>query len=96
MHQRVDPPQLLDHEPPASRRLERNLKLLATEPLQEPAHASTVGRADPTALNLTGLAVKPLSGDLRSMLIKSHYDAHKGPPHARRLPSLRGHAPRLS
>ena len=44
MHDRSDPLQLLDHEPPAGRRLQRDLQLLAAKPGQEPAHARAVRR----------------------------------------------------
>ena len=50
----------------------------------------------PGALDLAGVDVDPLASDLPSMLIKSHYDAHKGPPQAPRFERLRAHAPRLS
>ncbi len=75
---------------------ERDLKLPAAEARQPLPHRSAVRRRHPRALHLAGLSVDPLASDLSSMLIKSHYDAHKGPPQAPRLPSLRGHAPRLS
>jgi len=35
-----------------------------------------VRRRHPRALHLAGLGVDPLAGDLSSMLVKSHYDAH--------------------
>jgi hypothetical protein len=96
MHDRANPAQLLDNEPPASRRLQRDLKLPAAETRQELPHRSAVRRHHARALHLSGLSVEPLARDLSSMLIKSDYDAHKGPPQAPRFPSLRGHAPRLS
>jgi hypothetical protein len=96
MHHRADAPELLDHEPPARRRLQRDLKLPAAETRQPLPHPNAVRRHHARALHLTGLGVDPLAGDLSSMLVKSHYDAHSGPPQAPRLPSLRGHAPRLS
>ena len=96
MHARADPAQLLDHEPPAGRCLQRHLQLRGAETRQEPAHGRTIRRRHPCALHLAGLSIDPLAGDLSSMLVKSHYDAHSGPPQAPRLPSLRGHAPRLS
>src|SRR4029434_4757697 len=74
----------------AGRRLQRDLELLTTEPLREPAHASPVRRRDPRSRDLTGLGVDPLRGDLRSMLIQTHYDRHPGPPQAPRFASLRG------
>ena len=45
MHLRADRAQLLDHEPPPGRRLQRHLELLAGETLKEPAHASAISRA---------------------------------------------------
>jgi hypothetical protein len=96
MHDRARTPQLLGHEPPAGRRLQRDLELLTTEPLGEPAHARPVRRRDPRPRDLTGLGVDPLRGDLRSVLIQTHYDRHLGPPQVPRFASLRGPAPRLS
>ena len=40
MHLRSDGPQLLDHEPPSRRGLQRHLERPAGEPLKEPAHAA--------------------------------------------------------
>ena len=62
---------------------------------QRIAHASAIRWRDPSAFHLAGLGINPLAGDLRSMLIKSHYDA-QGRPQAPRFERLRGHAPRLS
>ena len=47
MHHRADRAQLLDEKPPAGGRLERDLQLLASEPLKEPAHPDTVRRTAP-------------------------------------------------
>ncbi len=47
MHRGSDPLQLLDHEPPASCRLQRDLQLLAAKPGKEAPHARTVCRRDP-------------------------------------------------
>ena len=66
------PLELLDHEPPARRRLQRDLELLASEARQEPAHTDAVGRCDPRPRDLAGRGVDPVGGDLRSMLVKSH------------------------
>jgi hypothetical protein len=52
VHDRADRPQLLDHEPPPGRRLERDLQLLASEPRQEPAHPGAVSWAHPPAADL--------------------------------------------
>ena len=54
------------------------------------AHAGAVGRRDPLARDLAGRRVDPLGGDLRSVLVESHYDRHSGPPHAPRSKRLRG------
>ena len=67
------------------RRLQRDLELLATKALTEPPHPSTVRRRDPRPRDLARVGIDPLRGDLRSMLIKSHYDRHLGPPQAPRL-----------
>jgi len=96
MHRGAHPSQLLDDEPPTRRRLKRDLELHATEPLKKPPHRGAVRGRHASALNLTGIGIDPLAGDLSSMLIKSHYDAHQGPPQAPRFECLRGHAPRLS
>src|ERR1019366_3588556 len=82
MHPRVDATQLLNDETPASRRLERDLELLASEPAEKPTHALTVRRRDTSPTDLTRLGVEPLRRDLRSVLIQSHYDRHQGPPQA--------------
>jgi len=76
MHPGANPPQLLDHEPPARRRLQRHLELPATEPCQELPHARTVRRHDPTTRYLTRLDIDPLGSDLRPMLIQAHHDRH--------------------
>jgi hypothetical protein len=96
MNHRADAAQLLDHEPPAGRRLQRHLKLAATETRHELPYRRAIRRRHARALHLTGLGIDPLAGDLPSMLVKSHYDAHQGPPQAPRSQRLRGHAPRLS
>jgi hypothetical protein len=84
MHLRADRLQLLDDEAPAGGCLQRDLELLAAEAGREAAHPGAVGRRDPLARDLAGLAVEPVGGDLRSVLVKSHYDRHSGPPQAPR------------
>jgi hypothetical protein len=69
--------QLISHKPPASRRLQRDLKLLAAELLAESPDALPVRRRDPRSRDLTGLGIQPLRGDLRSVLIKTHHDRHR-------------------
>jgi hypothetical protein len=76
MHHRADRPQLLDHKPPAGRRLQRNLQLLASEPLKEPAHPNTVRRPDPRPTDLAADQIDPLHGDLRPVLVNPHHDRH--------------------
>src|SRR5919201_3014186 len=90
MHARADRAQLLDHEPPAGRRLQRHLELGAAEALQEPPHRLAVRRNHTRPAHLTGLGLDPLGGHLPSMLIKSHYDHPTGPPQAPRFTDLRG------
>src|ERR1700683_4579952 len=80
MHARTNPAQLLDHEPPARRRLQPNLELLPREPAKEPPHARAVRRNHTRPRHLTGLAIQPLSRDLRPMLIQTHHDRHRPTP----------------
>ena len=96
MHHSTHRAQLLHHEPPPSRSLQRHLDLLAAETTQEPAHALSIRRRHPPTLHLTGPGIDPVGSDLRSMLVKSHYDCHLGPPQAPRFESLRGPVPRMS
>ena len=95
MHRRPDRVQLLDHEPPARRRLQRHLEPLAGEAPEELPHVVAVRRRDARAADLAGVGVDPLGRDLRTMLIESHYDRHTGPPQAPRLTTCAHHA-RLS
>src|SRR5215213_1839415 len=90
MHAGVDRAQLLDHEPPAGRRLQRDLQLLAAKATQKPPHRLAMRRRNPRPTHLTGLGLDPLGSDLPSMLIKSHYDHPTGPPHAPPFTDLRG------
>ena len=92
---RSDRVQLLDHEPPARRRLQRHLQRLAGEALQELPHVVAVRRRDAGAAQLAGVGVDPLSRDLSTVLIESHYDRHTGPPQAPRLTTC-AHLARLS
>jgi hypothetical protein len=96
MHPRADALELLDDEPPAGRRLQRDLELLADEALQEPADPRAVGRRHASPGYLSRLGIQPLGRDLRSVLVSAHYDRHSGPPQAPRFERLRGPAPRLS
>jgi hypothetical protein len=96
VHLRADRLEFLDHEPPARRRLQRHLELLAAEPRREAPHAPAIGRSDATPRHLAGFGVQPLGGDLRPVLVESHYDRQAGPPQAPRSKRLRGRAPRLS
>jgi hypothetical protein len=90
---RTDRAQLLDHEPPARRGPQRHLELAAAETLQKPPDRLAMRRRHPRPAHLTGRGVDPLGSDLPSMLIKSHYDRHTGPPQAPRLKRPRGLAP---
>ena len=72
----ADRGQLLDHEPPAGRGLQRDLELLAGKARQEPSHAIAIGRHHPRARDLTGLGIQPLRSDLRPVLIQTHHDRH--------------------
>lgn len=78
MHPRANATQLLAHEAPARRRLQRHLELQARESLQEPPHPFTVRRRHPRPADLPGHRVDPLRRDLCSVLIQSHYDRHQG------------------
>jgi len=72
----ADRAQLLDHEPPPGRGLQRHLEPLTGKPRQEAPNAGTVGRRHPRARDLAGLGVQPLRGDLRAVLIQPHHDRH--------------------
>jgi hypothetical protein len=96
MHPGADRFELLDHEAPARRRLQRHLNVAAAKASSKPPHALAVGRSDARAADLAGRRLDPLGGDLRSVLVESHYDRHSGPPHAPRSKRLRGHVSRLS
>jgi hypothetical protein len=74
----ADSTQLLGHEPPARRRLQRHLELLAGEAPEKPAHVAAQRRRDPGPADLAGVGIDPLGRDLRAVLIQSHYDRHHG------------------
>jgi hypothetical protein len=80
MHLRIDPLEFLDHEPPAGRRLQRDLQTRLAKRLEERADPSAVPRHDPGARHLAGDRVDPFRGDLRSMLIQAHHDRHVATP----------------
>src|SRR6266508_2268345 len=90
MHTRADRAQLLHDEPPAGRRLQRDLKLRAAKATQESPHRLAMRRRHARPRHLAGVGLDPLGGDLPSMLIKSHYDHPTGPPQAPRFTDLRG------
>ena len=73
---RPDPVELLDHEPPARRRLQRDLETLVDEPAQERSDRGAVRRRHPRARDLPGDRVDPLRRELRPMLIQTHHDRH--------------------
>jgi hypothetical protein len=78
MNVRPDRRELLDHEPPARRGLQRHLEFHVAEALGEPPHPNAMRRRNALTRDLTGRGVDPLGSDLRSMLIQSHYDRHRG------------------
>src|SRR5215218_8824994 len=90
MRAAADRADLLDHKPPARRRLQRHLEVKTLEAVQEPRHRLAMRRRDPRPAHLAGLGIDPLGRDLPSMLVKSHYDRHTGPPQAPRFTDLRG------
>src|SRR5215217_7985576 len=85
VHVGSDRLELFDDEPPAGRRLQRDLELLAGETAEELTDAIAVRRRQPGAADFPGLGVQPVGRDLCSMLVESHYDCHSGPPHAPRF-----------
>ena len=76
VHLGADPLELLDQEPPARRRLQRNLEPLAPEPSQELPDPGAIRRRDPRARDLARDRVDPLRRDLRTMLIDPHHQRH--------------------
>ena len=80
MHLSTDPLELLHHEPPADRRLQRDLKTGPTKRVQERADTGPVCRHDPRARDLTGDRVDPLRCDLRPVLIQAHHHRHAATP----------------
>jgi hypothetical protein len=76
VHVSADPLELLDHEPPARRRLQRDLQIRALEPRKELPDPGAVRRRDPRTGDLTGDRVDPLRGDLRAVLIHPHHQRH--------------------
>src|ERR1035437_7506742 len=81
----ADPVEFLDHEPPARRRLQRDLEAVASEPAKELTDRVAVRRRDPPAGHLAGHGLDPLAGDLRTMLIQTHHDRHPPTPFPRSL-----------
>jgi hypothetical protein len=74
MHLGAARAQLLGHEPPARRRLERRLDRKTAEAAQEPAHMLPVRGRDPRPADLAGGRVDPLGRDLRPVLIEPNHD----------------------
>jgi hypothetical protein len=68
---------LLDHEPPAGRPLDRNLDRVTGELRQPRAQLRPRRWRDPTATQLTRLLVKRFERDLASMHIQRYYDPHR-------------------
>ena len=77
VHLSADPLELLDHEPPARRRFQRDLETLVGEPVKERADRITICRRDPLPRQLTRGRLDPLGRDLRTMLIEPHHDRHQ-------------------
>src|SRR5919109_3920319 len=71
--------QLLAHEQPTGRRLERDLDPLAGETLDPGSNSRATG-VDPTPAKLARLHVESVESDLSSMHIEPGYDRHRGPP----------------
>jgi hypothetical protein len=74
----TDRMQLLGHEPPARRRLQRHLEALAGEAPEEPAHVAAQRGGHARPAELARLGIDPLGRDLRTVLVESHYDHHHG------------------
>src|SRR5215204_21414 len=68
---------LLDHEPPAGRTFNGELGLTVDELSQPRTHLGPRRWCNPTAPQLTRIAVERLVGDLLSMHIQRHYDPHR-------------------
>ena len=96
MHLGTDRAQLLDHEAPAGRRLERRLDLLSIPAAQPAPEAEPIGRPDATTAHLTGGRVERIERDLLSVPVKGHNDPHRGPPQAPSIDDIRADHPRLS
>ena len=77
MHIGADPLEFLDHEPPARRRFQRHLEILALKPGQELPDPGAIRRRDPRARDLPGDRVDPLSRDLSAVLIHAHHERHQ-------------------
>ena len=80
MHPGTDPLELLDHEPPARSRLQRDLELAPREPRQEPPDRDPVSRRDPPAREPAGRQIDPLRSDLSPVLIEPHHDRQPASP----------------
>src|SRR5918996_4230850 len=77
--------QLLDHEPPAGRPLQRELRLARGEPRTPLPDSRTRHRTDPPIAHLAALQIERLRRDLTAMNIKSTYDLHRDLLELRRL-----------
>src|SRR5271169_12849 len=76
VHLGADTLELLNQEPPARRRLQRDLKTNALEPGQELPDPGPIRRRDPRAEHLARNRVDPLRRDLRTVLIDPHHQRH--------------------
>jgi hypothetical protein len=79
VRRRTSGAQLLAHEQPAGRRLDRDLNALAGKALH-PGADSGAARLDPAAAELTRFGIEGIKGDLSSMHVEPGYDRHQGPP----------------
>jgi hypothetical protein len=96
MHPRPHGPQLLDHEPPAGRRLQRRLALRALPAAKPAAETEPLGRPDPPPPHLARSGTERVKRDLLSMLAKGHHDPHKGPPQPPSIDDIHADPPRPS
>jgi len=72
------PPQLLDHEPPPGRRLQRNRQPRRIHRAEPAPQTSARGRHHPAGPQLTRYVIDQIEGDLVAMHIEPAYDRHLG------------------
>src|SRR3954454_23669395 len=76
MNDRAHALELLDDEPPARTRLDRERRLPLLEPSQPQPQVLTIRRSDPAPRDLTRLAVEIVERDLPTMKIQPANDGH--------------------